>query len=153
MKMFGQLLGTLRRERNLSQSKVAKDLGISQALLSHYENGAREPKLDFVIKICDYYDISVDYVLGRDQRRRPPSFPGSKGFENVSELISMISETIKDLETRQNHELSSAAVDYLLTSTGKISDLLQNPKKTYDAQCDVSIKQSEAAFLVQLRKP
>ena len=152
MKIFGQLLGTLRRERNYSQKKVATDLGISQALLSHYENGAREPKLDFVIKICDYYDISADYVLGRDQRRRPPNFPDSKGFENVNELVSLIGEAVKSLEARQNHELSSAAVDYLLLGAEKLVGLLQNPDKVYDAQCDVSIKQSEAAFLAQLRK-
>ena len=152
MKIFGQLLGALRRERNYSQKKVSTDLGISQALLSHYENGAREPKLDFVIKICDYYDISADYVLGMDQRRRPPNFPDSKGFENVNELVSLISETVKSLESRQNHELSAAAIEYLLMSAGKISNLLQNPEKVYDAQCDVSIKQSEAAFLARLRK-
>ena len=152
MKIFGQLLGTLRRERKLSQSKVAKDLGISQALLSHYENGAREPKLDFVIKICDYYDISADYVLSRDQRRKPPNFPSSKGFENVNELVSVTSEVFKNLEARQNHELSSATVEYLLLSAEKIANLLQNPDKIYDAKCDVSIKQSEAAFLSQLRK-
>lgn len=37
-----------------------KDLGISQALLSHYENGIREPGLAFVVKACDYYGVSAD---------------------------------------------------------------------------------------------
>ena len=152
MKVFGQLLSTLRRERNLSQSKVSKDLGISQALLSHYENGAREPKLDFVVKICDYYDISTDYVLSRDKRRRPPVFPTSKGFENVDKFISATSEVFLNLEHRQNHELNSAAVEYLLLAAEKISHLLKNPEKIYDARCDVALKQSEAAFLEQLRK-
>ena len=152
MKLFGQLLGTLRREKKYSQSKVAKDLGISQALLSHYENGAREPKLDFVIKICDYYDISTDYVLSRDKRRKPPNFPSCGGFENVDEFVSVTSEVFKNLEARRNRELNSAAVDYLLLYAKKIADLLQNPDKIYDARCDVAIKQSEAAFLAELRK-
>ena len=152
MKLFGQLLGALRREKNFSQSKVAKDLGISQALLSHYENGAREPKLDFVIKICDYYDISTDYVLCRDKRRRPPIFPNSKGFENIEKLVSATAEVFKNLETRQDHELNSAAVEYLLLSAEKISNLLQNPDKNYDALCDAAMKQCEAAFLARLRK-
>ena len=66
--VFSTVLAELRRERDLSQRKAAADLGISQALLSHYENGLREPKLDFVVKACDYYGVSADYMLGRTDR-------------------------------------------------------------------------------------
>jgi transcriptional regulator with XRE-family HTH domain len=47
---LAKILSSLRREAGNSQRQVAFDLGVSQALLSHYENGAREPKLEFVIK-------------------------------------------------------------------------------------------------------
>lgn len=53
------------RKRGISQRKAAKELGISQALLSHYENGIREPGLAFVKKACNYYHVSADYLLGR----------------------------------------------------------------------------------------
>ena len=43
---FPKTLSALRREKNISQRKAAADLGISQALLSHYENGTREPGLE-----------------------------------------------------------------------------------------------------------
>ena len=62
---FSRTLSLLRQERGLSQRKVAKELGISQALLSHYENGIREPGLAFVVKACDYFHVSADYLLGR----------------------------------------------------------------------------------------
>ena len=62
---FCSVLSKLRKKRGLSQRKVAADLQISQALLSHYENGAREPGLDFVCRACDYYEVSADYLLGR----------------------------------------------------------------------------------------
>lgn len=62
---FSQTLSELRRRAGLSQRKVAADLNISQALLSHYENGAREPGLNFVCRVCDYYNVSADYILGR----------------------------------------------------------------------------------------
>jgi len=71
---FSNVLSRLRREAAYSQRKVATDLGISQALLSHYENGAREPKLDFVIKACDYYKVSADFILGRSDEREDTSF-------------------------------------------------------------------------------
>ncbi len=62
---FSRTLALLRQEKEVSQRKAAADLGISQALLSHYENGVREPGLAFVRKACDYYHVSADYLLGR----------------------------------------------------------------------------------------
>ena len=51
------------------EKDAAHDLNISQALLSHYERGARECGLDFLIKIADYYGVSCDYLLGRTSER------------------------------------------------------------------------------------
>ena len=62
---FSRTLSLLRKEQGLSQRTAARELGISQALLSHYENGVREPGLSFVVKACDYYHVSADYMLGR----------------------------------------------------------------------------------------
>ena len=64
-KSFAQILSELRRTAGLSQRKAAADLNISQALLSHYENGAREPGLNFVCRVCDYYNVTADHLLGR----------------------------------------------------------------------------------------
>jgi len=64
-KPFPRIITLLRKERGLSQKKASADLGISQALLSHYEKGIRECGLDFVVKVADYYNVSCDYLLGR----------------------------------------------------------------------------------------
>ena len=66
---FSRTLSLLRQEKGISQRKAAGELGISQALLSHYENGIREPGLSFVVKACDYYHVSADYLLGRTLSR------------------------------------------------------------------------------------
>ena len=66
---FSRTLSLLRQEKGLSQRKAAAALGISQALLSHYENGIREPGLAFVTKVCNYYHVSADYLLGRTASR------------------------------------------------------------------------------------
>ncbi len=68
-KDFCRIITLLRKEKNLSQKQVASDLGISQALLSHYEKGIRECGLDFLIKTADYYNVSCDYLLGRTPNR------------------------------------------------------------------------------------
>ena len=64
-RVFSETMSELRRKKGASQRTAAADLGISQALLSHYENGAREPGLDFVCRACEYYGVSADYLLGR----------------------------------------------------------------------------------------
>lgn len=62
---FARTLSRLRHETGVSQRQAAQELGVSQALLSHYENGIREPGLAFVVRACDYYQVSADYLLGR----------------------------------------------------------------------------------------
>ena len=49
---FGSIISYLRKEKGISQKQASSDLGISQALLSHYEKGIRECGLDFVVKDC-----------------------------------------------------------------------------------------------------
>ena len=66
---FSRTLSLLRQEKGISQRMAAKELGISQALLSHYENGIREPGLTFVVKACNYYNVSADFLLGRTLSR------------------------------------------------------------------------------------
>lgn len=68
-KDFPRIITFLRKERGLSQKQVATDMGISQALLSHYEKGIRECGLDFLVRTADYYEVSCDYLLGRTVQR------------------------------------------------------------------------------------
>ena len=70
---FPRIITFLRKERGLSQKQVAQDLGISQALLSHYEKGIRECGLDFLVRAADYFEVSTDYLLGRTVQRKPAS--------------------------------------------------------------------------------
>ena len=81
---FAATLSQLRRERGISQKKAAGDLGISQALLSHYEKGIRECGLDFVVKCADYYGVTTDYLLGVSASRNglDPSVYASLGAED-----------------------------------------------------------------------
>lgn len=66
---FNRIIKLLRKERGITQKQAAEDLGVSQALLSHYEKGIRECGLDFVVRVADYYNVSCDYLLGRSAER------------------------------------------------------------------------------------
>ncbi|MEF9976608.1 MAG: helix-turn-helix transcriptional regulator, partial [Oscillospiraceae bacterium] len=66
---FNRVITLLRKERGVTQKQAAQDLGVSQALLSHYEKGIRECGLDFVVRAANYYNVSCDYLLGRSADR------------------------------------------------------------------------------------
>ena len=58
-------LKELRKNRRISQIKLAMDLNLSQNSISRYETGEREADYDTLVAIADYFNVSVDYLLGR----------------------------------------------------------------------------------------
>ena len=87
-------MSKLRREKGLSQRQAAAELGVSQALLSHYENDSREPRLDFVVKICDFYSVTTDYMLGRTRER-------GDGATRLSAKVIEVVDSIEELRTAE----------------------------------------------------
>lgn len=69
MAVYSERLVELRTEKGISQKAAATELGVSQALLSHYEKGIREFNMDFLCRAADYYGVTADYILGRSQSR------------------------------------------------------------------------------------
>ena len=119
---FAQVLSELRKERGISQKKAALDLGISQALLSHYEKGIRECGLDFVIKCSEYYGVTTDYILGVSENRNGLSTDYfsdldaeqgksvaslSKAVRYLLDLVSASSSSVAENETIYNYYLLS----------------------------------------------
>ncbi|WP_439022639.1 helix-turn-helix domain-containing protein [Bacillus thuringiensis] len=72
-----------------TQEEVAKYLGISRARYSHYENGRSEPDNETLKKLADFFDISVDYLLGRTN--------SSVSSENDYDSLSEITDHVKQL--------------------------------------------------------
>ena len=105
----------LRQEKGISQRSVAKDLGISQALLSHYENGIREPGLPFVVKACDYYGVSADFLLGRTLNRDGTTIVDAESLFDYS--------TEKDNVLRGSI-MATLSKKLLVNSIGVLFDLL-----------------------------
>ena len=61
-------LKELRQSRKISQLKLAMDLNMNQNSISRYENCEREADYATLIKIADYFDVSIDYLLGRTDK-------------------------------------------------------------------------------------
>lgn len=133
-KDFPRVMKLLRKERGLRQKEAAEQLGIAQALLSHYENGKRECGLDFLVHAADFYGVSVDYILGRTSSRTGtvitqeelPDSTVSESYEGApsgavtmlrKKLITNSLEIIFSLLMKtKNQKLAKAVGSYLLTA-------------------------------------
>ena len=118
MTEFSRTLSLLRQERGVSQRTAAGDLGISQALLSHYENGIREPGLSFVVRACEYYHVSADFMLGRTLSREG-SMLSSEEVISAAEPGNVLQGSV--LATLQS-KLLSGAVGVVFGLLGKLGD-------------------------------
>ncbi len=65
MKIFAERLKELRLEKNISRSKLAEELFVSERLVCYWENGKRECSFEMLIKIADFFGVTIDYILGR----------------------------------------------------------------------------------------
>ena len=63
---FFERLSELRMESNLSRAQLAEKLSVSVRLISYWENGQRECDFDMLLKIAEFFSVSVDYLLGRN---------------------------------------------------------------------------------------
>ncbi len=61
----------MREDNDLTQKKIAEYLMCDQSLYSKYERGEREIPLSLLIKLADYYDVSLDYLVGRTDVKKP----------------------------------------------------------------------------------
>ena len=64
-----KIMRDLREDSDKTQQEIADYLGTSQTMYARYERGANELPLHHMIKLCDYYDVSADYFLGRIQNK------------------------------------------------------------------------------------
>ena len=63
---LGYRLKELRKKRNISQAELGKLLGVTKVSISGYENGTRVPSMEVLLNIVNFFDISADYILGRE---------------------------------------------------------------------------------------
>ena len=116
---FAQTLSQLRHEKGVSQRQAAQALEVSQALLSHYENGIREPGLAFVIKACDYYNVSADFLLGRTLTRDGTTIGAEELYDYSAEKDNVLHGSIMATLSKKLLVNSISVLFDLLGKVGK----------------------------------
>ncbi len=64
---FSKILKDLRQEKNVGQIELAKSVGVSKGIISLWENGLREPNMFSLIKLAQYFDVSIDFLVGLEK--------------------------------------------------------------------------------------
>ncbi len=158
---FPRVLTHLRKEAGLSQKKASEALGISQALLSHYEKGIRECGLLFLVRAADFYGVSVDYLLGRSLEKNgsailleevPDEDAAGQGNRGAGSLLPVLNKklicnsvaVVEDLlGATGDKELINKASLYLQISVYQTFRRLydanpENPQTFFGAESDVA---------------
>lgn len=63
--ILNERLKNLRLKNGVTQKDIANNIGVTSVSVQRFEYGTAKPKLDTVIKLADYFDVSTDYLLGR----------------------------------------------------------------------------------------
>lgn len=169
-----RILSLLRREKGISQKQTAQELGISQALLSHYEKGIRTPGLEFIVRCADYYGVSCDYLLGRSPDRQgstltlediPHPEAAGKGNVGVGGMLTQLNKKLianslnvlfEMLTKLSSKELTGEVSSYLMLSVYRMFRLVYSanpnneeamfsvPQQIYSQYTDATMQMIEA---------
>lgn len=171
---FPRIITLLRKEKGLSQKQAAAELGISQALLSHYEKGIRECGLDFLVRVAKYYDVSCDYLVGISPHRSGAVLkieaPTESDTANITEnepnknsgylqqlnkkLLTSSLDIIFDLlEKINNKALTGEISSYLMVAVYKMFRTLystnnSNPQGMFSVSAELQHGLSSAVMLM-----
>lgn len=68
--MLGETIRHLRQERGLRQEELGRRVGASKQSVSNWENGNIVPSIDLLVRLANFFGVSTDYILGREEQRR-----------------------------------------------------------------------------------
>lgn len=106
-------LRKLREEAHVSQAALARALGVAQNTVSNWENGNRDPSNEALMRVADFFGVTVDYLLGKEESKRED--PGIDDFtyalygevkglgEADREMLLQMARMLKKRQEGQHH--------------------------------------------------
>ncbi|MGL4742303.1 MAG: helix-turn-helix domain-containing protein [Sarcina sp.] len=149
MDTFGKRLKELRNSKSLTQEALAENFYINKTSISRYENGTQFPELELLIKIADFFNVSLDYLLCRTTKKNISNNnsdiqvdPNKKinDFLKIANQLPNIKKLKTNLKNNPNHEWSNSELALLISyldvlgiNIPKILEVIQTHKNTNDA--------------------
>ncbi len=107
--MFSDKLKELRNNAHISQSTLAKALFVSQQAVAKWEIGTASPNPEMIKKIAEYFDVSIDYLLGREEQQKKPATETDDGLtERMRDFMDQV-KTMSD----EDLALLQSIIDYV----------------------------------------
>lgn len=96
-KSFAAILRELRKSRSLSQGDLAKALSVHQTAVSQWETGRTMPDIDTITQVAKYFNVSTDYLLGRDDDPKSAPADAKKDIDDIRfALFGDVADEITD---------------------------------------------------------
>lgn len=91
--VFGRILADLRKNKGLTQRQFAQVLNVSESTLAHYEQGGTLPNIYMLATLADYFEVPVDYLLGRCQNKIEYTKMNEKisNSMNIGQMVNVVS--------------------------------------------------------------
>lgn len=113
MKEVGERLRILREGMKLSQSRLAKMIGTTQASINRYETASSAPPLKTLLWYADYFDVSLDYILGRTDKPQGKLYEYKPKIAEDSEEMRRFIEMCFDPNSPMNERLKQTLIEML----------------------------------------
>lgn len=117
---FSKNLKTLRNQKGITQDDIARIINTSRSCISNYESGNREPDNETILIIADYFNVSVDFLLGRSAVRT--LFKDEDTLCRVQEILSSL-ESVNFLDISKSSTYVKCTIvefyNYLLKKEAK----------------------------------
>jgi len=119
---FGHIIRKLREEKNLSQIELSKKLNITSQSLSQYELNKRVPDIDMINRLADFFNVSIDYLLGRTYTKHSSISLSTKEDLTEHKTSNEIFKEIDKLSPESQEELKKLIELYKMRDMQKRND-------------------------------
>ena len=143
-------LKKLREKLRLSQTEVAKHLGINSQTYNRYETGVNEPNIEMLIKLADFFNVSIDDLVGRESNTINLNYFDDNKKELLSYLVQEDNKTIQrifDFYNGMKEDLFNRAIGYQ-----KPKPLFEPTRPLFEPyEDDITKKMEQLKFLSNLQ--
>lgn len=143
MQKRGDILLNLRKKRNIKQSTVADILGISQQAYLKYEHGDADPTIDALIKLSQFYNVSIEYLLGLEPLKNPlDALSLSKADKFIVQTYINLPPEDRTSLVEIIKKIAAGADIQITTDTEKVKIQQETPQRP-----DIKISQNSKPFV------
>ena len=141
MEIFSKRLRELRKEKKLTQEDLADILHKTRSTMGGYEAEGKEPDFEFLCLIADFFDVSIDYLLGRTDIRKPTNGATILEEERIksdyrklpSEMKAIVTDTCDSFRSLLKEDISSQNKEHLSIYRNLFSEL-QSARESISTQ-------------------